>query len=81
MFICIDIPRLALCLWALYAADFDTEIVVQLAEVELLELLVALGGVDCHIIETEMELAEIEKRVIDVLRRDELLDEIIRNWL
>ena len=57
------------------------ELVVQFAELEGFGLLVALRFVDRHVEDAEVELAEVEERVVDVLGLDEGLDQLVRDFL
>lgn len=41
----------------------------------------ALGLVDCHVIDTKMQLTEGEQSIVDVLGLDEVVDQVIWNLL
>jgi hypothetical protein len=59
------------------AGDLGAEVVVEFAQLESLSLGVRLWSVDCHVKDTEMQLAEVEECVVDVLDADLFVDEIV----
>ena len=66
---------------ALELTDFVPQRVVLLSDVHFFELLVAGRLVNSHIEGSKMQLPQVEQRVIDVLRRDQLGDQRLRNLL
>lgn len=60
-----------------HSGDFLAERVVSSRDREVLDILVSLGFVDSHVENTEMQLAEVEKGIVDVFRADQVLDHIV----
>ena len=58
--------------------DVVADLVVHFAELERLDLGMSLGFMNRHVKDAEMQLAQIEHCIIDVLRLDEVLDHLIR---
>jgi len=53
------------------------KVVVQGGDLESFGFGVSLGGVDCHVEDAEVKLAEVEERIIDMLDADLLFDQVI----
>lgn len=68
-------------LHAAHLGDLLTKAVVGGRQRQGLDIGMALGGVDAHIEDTEVQLAEVEKRVVDVLGADEVLNDIVWDTL
>ena len=66
---------------AFEAGDLGAELVVHFRELEGFGFGVGGGRVDRHVEDAEVELAEVEEGVVDVLDGDLLLDEIVGNLL
>ena len=75
------IPLSACIFRTLQATDLLAQLIVQDARVEGLEVGVRGGGVDGHVEDAEVQLAEVEEGVVDVLDRDDLLDEVLGDLL
>ena len=67
--------------WAFETCDLRAKIVVESGEFESFSIGMGLGCMDCHIKDAEVEWAEVEQSVVDVLNTDLLPDEVVRNLL
>ena len=63
------------------SGDLCSQGIEELSAIRLLQLFVALGLVDCHVIDTKMQLTEGEQSIVDVLGLDEVVDQVIWNLL
>lgn len=61
--------------------DFSAQGVVRGGNGQLLDLLVSLWLVHGHVKDTKMKLAQIEQSVVDMLRADQILDNVVGNPL
>ena len=61
------------------AGDLEAEVVVEFGELEGFGCRVRFGAVDCHIEDAEVELAEVEEGIVDVLGLDLKIDKGVWN--
>lgn len=61
--------------------DILAELVVSLGDGQSLDFLVACRRVHGHVKDTEVQLAEVEQGVVDVLGADQALNEVVRDSL